>query len=91
VLRLDAQGCFRVGGDAGAVLVWPEDAAVDLTEPGVVRVFDRGSGVSVQVGESRGAWRWAGSAEELSLDRPLAPCTGSLWAVNSFAPLDPAA
>lgn len=91
VLRLDAQGCFRLGSDTNPVLVWPRETAVDLTEPGVVRVFDRRSGASVEVGEAVTLGGADATAETVSLGRPAAPCSGALWVVKSFAPAPPAA
>ena len=48
VLKVDRQGCLRLNNRA---LVWPAGAALDLSQPGAVRVFNRDEGVSVRVGE----------------------------------------
>lgn len=85
VLTLDAQGCLRAG-EGGPVLVWPAEAGLDLTEPGVVRVFHPG-GAAVRVGEAvrlAGAELPADAAPPLS--RPLGPCQGTLLSVDGFAP-----
>lgn len=49
VLNVDGQGCLRLNDRA---LLWPAEAALDLSEPGAVRVFSRQEGASVRVGQS---------------------------------------
>jgi hypothetical protein len=46
-------GCLRLENDPNApVIVWPRDAALDLTtRPGEVRILDRRSGKSIRAGE----------------------------------------
>lgn len=81
-LALDAQGCLRLGDSA---LVWPAEAALDLSEPGVVKIVDRRDGSTVRVGEAvalGGGGYPAGYAPETN--RPLAPCGGRIWNVDSF-------
>jgi len=86
VLQLDEAGCFRVGSN-GPALVWPAAAALDLAEPGVVRVHHRSTGASVRVGER--VWI-AGAATDpdavSELNRPLGTCAGPLLDVAAFAP-----
>ncbi len=86
VLTLDAQGCFRLG-EGGPVLVWPAHAALDLTQPGVAQVFHRVQGGSVRVGDrvSLGGGEFS-EHRSASLSRPLGPCTGPAFGVDSFGP-----
>ncbi|MBW3559875.1 MAG: hypothetical protein KY449_08925 [Proteobacteria bacterium] len=87
VLTLDAAGCLRVGR-GGPLLVWPAHAALDLTQAGKVRVFDRRTGEAVRVGEAVAlAGGELSAAGPASLNRPLGPCQGKLWNVDSFQPL----
>ena len=86
VLHLDSSGCFRVGTE-GPALVWPAQAALDLAEPGVVRVHDRTTGASVRVGERV----WVAGVQTdpqavTELNRPLGPCQGPLLDVAGFEP-----
>ena len=53
VLRIDDRGCLRLNDRA---LVWPAEAALDISQPGVVRVFRRDENVSVQVGKAWPCW-----------------------------------
>jgi len=47
-LTVDPLGCLRLGSQ---LVVWPQNAALDLTKPGVVRIFHRNDDASVEVGE----------------------------------------
>ena len=77
VLRLDEQGCLRLIDRA---LAWPAQAGLDLSQPGVVRVFRRDEDVSVRVGE-----KVAVLAASTDAPAPSA-CAGPQWAVTRFAP-----
>lgn len=86
VLTLDSQGCFRLG-QGGPVVVWPAHAALDLTKPGVVEVFNRVQGGSVRVGDPVSLGGGEFSEHRFgSLSRPLAPCQGPALGVDSFGP-----
>jgi hypothetical protein len=78
VLRVDPHGCLRLND---RMLAWPAEAALDLSQPGVVRVFRRDEAVSVQVGESVALLVAAPSAATAP-----AACPGPQWAVTRFAP-----
>jgi hypothetical protein len=84
VLQLDASGCFRLA-PGGPALVWPAEAALDLTEPGVVRVFNTVTGQAVRVGDRVQVVGGLAAPGELPvLNRPLGPCAGALWEVAAF-------
>ena len=78
VLEVDRQGCLGVGD---RVLVWPDQTALDLSQPGVVRVFRRDESVSVRVGEEVAMLVGAPAGAVI----PSA-CPGPHWAVARFAP-----
>ena len=87
VLTLDGAGCLRLG-ESGPVLVWPAEAVLDLTQPGVVRILDGRGGPAVRVGDgvALGGGSFPGDGRP-TLSRPLGPCAGELWDVDSFEPL----
>jgi len=84
VLTVDEQGCLRLNG-SGPTLIWPAEAALDLTEPGAVKVFDRSDGSSVRVGERVALGGGSFPAGPLpALNQPLGACAGDVWDVDSF-------
>lgn len=84
LLSVDAQGCLRLNG-TGPVLIWPAEAALDLTEPGVVKIFDRRDGRTVRVGERVALGGGSFADGPLSaFNQPLGPCEGAVWDVDSF-------
>ena len=82
-LELDGQGCLRLKGH---VLIWPAEAALDLSEPGVVKIRDRRSRAAVRVGEQVALGGGAYGGYVPQTNRPIAPCNGPLLNVDSFGP-----
>jgi hypothetical protein len=74
-LRLDTEGCLRLGE---AAILWPADAALDISRPGVVRVFHQETGAAVRVGQTV----TLAAAPSTASGR----CAGPALSVSSFAP-----
>lgn len=77
-LRVDDKGCLRLRDQ---LVVWPEAAALDLTKPGVVRVFHREDSASVQVGQNVTLLVTAASKATAAPS-----CPGSQLSVARFSP-----
>lgn len=77
VLNVDGQGCLRLNDRA---LMWPAEAALDLSQPGAVRVYSREEGASVQVGQPVAVLATPESAPSATV------CPGPRLAVEAFSP-----
>jgi hypothetical protein len=80
-------GCLRIKGPEGPLIVWGAENELDLTEPGVVRVFNRMTGKSVRVGER--VWGGGGGFDPRpappQIDAPIDPaCKGPYFAGTGF-------
>lgn len=84
-------GCLRIMGErSNRVIVWPNEAALDLiSEPGKVRIVNRRSGKSIEVGKSISL---GGNSGELSdhaevIDTDPA-CPGPYFKMGNFDTLE---
>lgn len=85
-------GCLRLKGERRSrVIVWPNEAALDLTVPGKVRVINRETGKTIEVGKQVDL---GGNSGELAEDPEVIgtnpACPGPYFSMGRFAPHDEA-
>lgn len=85
-------GCLRLSGERrNSVIVWPNEAALDLTQPGKVRILNRISGKTVEVGNRIDL---GGNSGKLAEDQEVVgadpACPGPYFAMGNFEPFDEA-
>jgi hypothetical protein len=85
-------GCLRVKGERrNRVIVWPNEGALDLvSQPGKVRIVDRRSGKSIEVGRRVD---FGGNSGELPPNLEIIDidpaCPGPYFMMGKFEPLEP--
>lgn len=87
------KGCLRLLGERkNRVIVWPNEATLDLTQAGNVRVLNRSSGKMIEVGKRIDL---GGNSGELVEDQEVigtdSACPGPYFAMGDFEPYDEAA
>lgn len=84
-------GCLRLKGERHSpVIVWPNEAALDLvSRPGSIRILNRNSGESIDVGKRV---RLGGNATELNNETDIVDagpaCPGPYYLIGNFGMMD---